>query len=304
MMVEGILTMLGVLAMQGHVALPGPIPEGSLPIARAADVKAGPRVKSEASLGVEVTASSAFVIDVGSGQILYERDAHALRPIASITKLMTAMTFLDSKPDLTERVEIVADDLTHEGKSPLRVGQRYTKGDLLSLLLVGSVNDAGRALARASGGLEVFVEKMNSRARVMGLRLAHFTDPTGLNAKNVATAAEVALLLKTAMRYPILENILHQEKVMVTSDTGETGSVESTNVLLSSFLNKKPYKILAAKTGSLMQAGFCLAQATQGPEGQVIIAVALDSADHFSRYQDVKSLTYWAMHSFEWGSIQ
>lgn len=273
----------------------------SLPVAKyVADAPFGPiKVRTE-SLGVDVTARAALVLDVASGRSLFEKDEQTAYPIASLSKLMTAMTFLDTHPDLSEEVVVLAEDDPHEGRAVFPTGERFTKQELLQALLIGSVNTAGNVIARTTGGREAFVHRMNEKAHELHLQRATFFEPTGLDARNQATAHDVALMLRAALSYPQIREITeHSSIVLPGRVSGHVYTIDSTNLLLGSFLNKAPYRIIAAKTGSLPEAGFCLAQVTRH-EGNEIITVVLGSSNHFVRFQDVKSLTYWAFQTYAW----
>lgn len=274
-----------------------------LPVARyVAPAALGPVKIRPESVGVEITAKAAFILDVASGEGLFEKDEQSAHPIASLTKLMTAMTFLDTNPDLTEEVVVLSEDDPREGRSVLQIGERLTKGELLQALLVGSVNTAGNTLARTTGGKKTFVKKMNEKARELQLQRATFFEPTGLDANNQATARDVARMLRAALNYPeIREATEHNSIVLPGRVSGKPYDIKSTNLLLGSFLNKGAYRIVAAKTGSLPEAGFCIAQVTRH-DGHEIIAVVLGSSDHFSRFQDAKALTYWAFQTYGWPS--
>jgi len=305
MFAESLVALVGLLSLQTAqpINTDGPF-LNALPVARYVPAPSQPPSrKSMESLGVETTARSAAVLDVKSGEFLYEKDSNAAHPIASITKLVSAMVFLDSKPDLREVVTIQPEDDSHEGKAVLPTGEKLTKLDLLHALLIGSVNTAGNAIARTTGGTEAFVRAMNAKVRALGLPSASFVDPTGLDAHNVASAKDVSHILNAALMYSDIRDITKMDKIAFTGlATNKPYLIKSTNLLLDSFLNKGSYHVLAAKTGSLPEAGFCLAQATQNAFGNQIIAVVLGSATHLDRYEDVKALTYWTFQNYEWPS--
>ena len=273
----------------------------ALPVAKyVAATPIGPIKMRAESVGVDITARAAVVLDVASGESLYEKDEQTSYPIASLTKLMTAMTFLDTKPNLSEQVTVLNEDDPREGRAVFPTGERFTKGELLQALLVGSVNTAGNVLARTSGGQEKFVARMNEKAHQLHLRRATFVELTGLDARNQATAHDVALILRAALSYPEIREITEHTSVTLPGRvSGRPYVIDSTNLLLGSFLNKAPYRIVAAKTGSLPEAGFCLAQVTRR-DGNEVITVVLGSANHFVRFQDAKSLTYWAFQTYAW----
>lgn len=257
--------------------------------------------KASTDVGVVTTGDAAVLIDGKSGAILYSREGTKALPIASLTKLMTAMVVLDSNLDLNEVIELTKEDEPNEGRVVIGRGEALTRRELLQALLIGSVNSAGNALARSyPGGKEAFVEAMNKKAEELGLVNARFTDPTGLDRTNVASAQDVAFILRNVLFYNDICEITKRSSVELKGKTGKTHLIQSTNLLLDSFLNKKPYTILAGKTGSLPEAGFCFAQATQDGAGNELIAVTLGSENHFSRYQDVKALTAWGFEVFIW----
>ncbi|MFZ2804555.1 MAG: serine hydrolase [Patescibacteria group bacterium] len=253
------------------------------------------------SLGVKTSSPSAFVADVGSGSVLFAKNAHDVMPIASLTKLMTAMVFLDMHPDLTKKIVFTDADQDNEEAVVIPSGQTLTQEDVLRAMLVGSVNAAAAAIARTSVGTPQFVALMNQKAHDLGLSSPEFFEPTGLNPDNKADAADVAAMLSIATSYPEIRAIAKLPEVIVHGLTpSHDYKIDSTNLLLPTYLNKPPYKIVAAKTGSLPEAGYCMAQITSDAQGHEIVAVELGSDNHFSRYQDVKALTTWAFDTYSW----
>lgn len=286
---------------EAQIPRPQPVVIQSLPVARYIPGPQPPVKKDFNSFGIETTARAAIVIDVASGEILYEKNAKTAYPIASLTKLATAMTLLDLNLPMDEEVTILKEDDPKEGRAVFPEGERFTRRELLRALLIGSVNIAGETLARSAGGREAFIASMNAKAQRIGMSQASFRDPTGLNSQNQASAHDVALILRAALSYPDIREITKMERIeLVGRATEKPYLIKSTNLLLNSFLNKAPYDIIAGKTGSLQEAGFCFAQATRNKEGHEIIAVVLGSDNHFSRFQDAKALTYWAFETFAW----
>ncbi len=300
MLAESLLVALGMLSFRApDAAMAAP---SRLPIARyVAPAHRAPIRRPSLVAGVATTGKAAVLMDAKSGAILFSRNGEGVAPIASLTKLMTAMVILDAHLPLDEEILLVDADEPSEGRAVLEGGETLTRDELLRALLIGSVNTAGNALARTyPGGQAAFVEAMNRKAGELGLSSAKFTDPTGLARDNVASAEDVARMLQRALFYNDIRQITEQSVIEIRSQTGRTFRIPSTNLLLDSFLNKKPYRIIAAKTGSLPEAGYCLAQATQDEQGNELIAVTLGSDNHFSRYQDVKALTAWGFEGFEW----
>ncbi len=269
-----------------------------LPVARPA-VSTTPVKRKEGSLGIDIAATSAIVIDADSGAVLFEKNADAVLPVASLTKLITAMTFLDSKPDFSKAVGIELSDDPMLGKTVLPTNERFTTQEVFDALLIGSVNESANALARTTLGTDEFVKKMNEKAQGLGLKHMHFTDPSGEGSRNVGTAREVAQALKSAAAYPEVTGAMKRGSVTLHG-VKKPYQINTTNLLLASDLNKGAFKILAAKTGTLPEAGYCYALMTQGKDGQRVIVVLLGGETHFGRFQDVKALTYWAFDTFEW----
>jgi len=302
---EAMIMLVGSLAMQASRQMPtGNL--NSFPVAKYVAVTSeAPTKKNQATLGIDVDARAAIVMDVASGQTLFEKDSHIAYPIASLSKLVTAMVFLDEKPNLEDQIIFTAEDDAIAGKTVIPMGERLTKREVLQALLIGSVNEAANVLARTNGGKEAFVEKMNRKARAIGMEHAVFYDPSGLDARNKASARDVALALRAALSYPDLRKTTERSNVsLVGRATNRKYQIKTTNILLSSDLNRGAYHIVAAKTGTLAEAGFCMAQATRDADGHEVIAVVLGGGTHFTRFQDVKALTYWSFQNFLWNGRQ
>ena len=251
------------------------------------------------SMGIETSAQCAFVADVASGRVLYAKDPHRVLPVASLTKLITAMVFLDQKPDLSKTITVLAEDEDHETKEVFPVGETLTYEDVLKSMLVGSVNTSANIIARSTLGRDAFIVAMNQKVQDLELRSPVFVDPTGLDSDNRANAADIAAILSHALAYPDIRQFSEQSEVVVHGKAKDY-TVKSTNYLLSSYLNQKPYTIVAAKTGSLPAVGFNMAQVTKNADGHQIVAVELGSNDTFLRYQDIKALTTWAFDTYSW----
>ncbi|MBU1032804.1 MAG: serine hydrolase [Patescibacteria group bacterium] len=259
-----------------------------------------PKKQRTNSLGIETSGPSVFVADVATGEVLFSKQPHDVRPIASITKLMTAMVLLDAGLDMDEYVTLVRYDFKDDLHSVYDVGDMVTRKDLLNSLIVGSVNTAGNALARTSLGNEEFVAAMNKKAQELKLATPVFVDPTGIDSQNRASAADVAAMLSIAMSYPEIRHIAALSSIEVKTQAGEKYLVKSTNLLLDSFINEDPYKIVGAKTGSLPEAGYCMVQMTADDKGHEIVVASLGSSNHFSRFLDIKALTAWTFDTYEW----
>ncbi len=253
------------------------------------------------NLGILHSGKSAFVADVESAGVLYAHKPHDVYSIASLTKLMTALVVLDLDLDMKERITFVNEDFDRESRSTLRIGDSIPREDVLNALMVGSVNEAGNAFARTSGVTYAeFIELMNKKAEELNLDSLRFTDPTGLDEGNMGSAADVAALLTIAIREPEIREAMQKEFVILTTQTGRQYTINTTNLLMYSYLNKEPYKIIGAKTGSLPTTGYNLAQVTENANGDQVVAVLLGSNNHFARYDDVKALTAWAFDAYFW----
>ncbi|MFO0765116.1 MAG: serine hydrolase [Patescibacteria group bacterium] len=272
-----------------------------LPVAKYVSVTNNAPIKKRVeSIGVDVTAKSAVVVDVASGEVLFSKDSDVAYPIASLTKLVTIVTALDEKLDLDEKVAIKKEDAA--GYKPIFFeGETFTRRDLLKAMLVGSSNEAANALARTSPeGYDAFIVNMRKKAREIGMRRAEFYDAAGLNPRNKASAQDIAFALKAAMANSEVRDVVGMQSVDLKNTIGpKPYRLIATNLLLTSDLNKGENKIIAAKTGTLPEAGFCFAQATREGD-KTVISVVLGSETHFSRFQDVKAMTYWAFGAYEW----
>ena len=162
---------------------------------------------TKATNGPEVRSAAALVVDANNGEVIFERDAAVVVPIASLTKLMTALVVLDGLQPLDEVIEITADD-RWKGKgahSRLPVGAKLTRNDLLRLALMASENRAARVLGRNyPGGMTAFVRTMNLKAKALGMTKTHFDDPSGLSSLNVSSARDLAKLVKAASRLSVI----------------------------------------------------------------------------------------------------
>jgi len=266
------------------------------------DAKAAlPQKKDANDLGVKHSGESAFVADVASAGVLYAYKPHDVHPIASLTKLMTALVVMESSVGLEGDLGLIPSDFEKESRDTLMSGDVISREDALKALMVGSINELGNAFARSSGMTRTeFVERMNQKAAEMNLVSLHFVDPTGLDEGNRGSAADIAALLTIAVREPKIREAMQIEFVILTTKIGKQYTIDTTNLLMYSYLNKAPYKIIGAKTGSLPTSGYNLAQVTQNENGDEVVAVLLGSRNHFARYDDVKALTAWAFDAYTW----
>lgn len=260
-----------------------------------------PRKKDEKNLGPRTSGKSVFVADVATGGVLFAKAPHDVFPIASLTKLMTALVVVESENGLEGELVFSNMDFDWQSKNVFSAGDVISKKDAMRALLIGSVNSSASALAGSIGlSRDEFVERMNQKAKDLNLPSLYFVEPTGLDPGNKGSAADVAALITIALRHSEIRDILDEPSADIKTTTGRQYLIKSTNLLLPSYLNISPYKIVGAKTGSLPEAGFCMAQVTRNAEGHEVVAVLLGSDNHFSRYNDIKAVTGWAFESFVW----
>jgi D-alanyl-D-alanine endopeptidase (penicillin-binding protein 7) len=232
----------------------------------------------------------ALVQDAASGETLYAKNQDAILPIASITKLMTAIVILDAKLDLGQRVVISGEDQdTVKGtRSRLRPGTVLTRDELLLLALMSSENRAAFSLARTyPGGTEVFVAAMNAKARALGMNDTRFVDPTGLNSSNVSSAQDLARLVAAAHEYPLIRQDSTRESATVNA-FGRPLDYRNTNGLVRS----SEWDIGLSKTGYISEAGRCLVMRVRMASREVTV-VLLDSWGKFSRIGDANRIKKW-----------
>lgn len=246
---------------------------------------------AERAKHLNLKSSSALVVEQGSGRLLYAKNTQAVVPIASITKLMTAMVALDAQLDLEEPVKISAADVDDiKGtRSRLRVGVMLTRGDLLRLALMSSENRAAAALTRAyPGGREAFVSAMNQKAIELGMWSTQFVDGTGLSSENVSTARDLAKMVNAAFRYPLVRSYTTGTDHTVRTTKGHILQYSNSNGLV-----KNPsWHIGLSKTGYISEAGRCLVMQAQIAAMPVVI-VLLDSWGRKTRLGDANRIKKW-----------
>lgn len=255
------------------------------------------------SFGVVTTARSVVVLDAASGVTLFAKNPNEVRPIGSISKLMAVLVFLETQPDLSAYVKITPEDFAGTGRVYLYYNDPTALEDVLGAALVGSDNTATMALVRVSGlATEDFVARMNTKALELGMLNTKFEDPSGLSANNVSTVGELAILLAEAKKYPELVQFMTDATLTVQQASGRVVSIPSTNLLLTSVLNRGEYQVTAGKTGYIPQAGYCLATSVEY-DGHEVIIIVLGADDILARFDDAIDLAGWTFHTFEWPSL-
>jgi len=237
-----------------------------------------------------VQSSAALVLDQTSGAILFEKNPSAVLPIASITKLMTAMVVLDAKPDLAETLAIGDEDVDNlKGtRSRLKVGTHLAREEMLRLALMSSENRAAAALSRHyPGGREAFIAAMNQKAQLLGLVDTRFQDPTGLTAANVSSPRDLAKMVDAAHRYPLIREFSTTSEGEF-SIAGRPLQFRNTNTLVRS----STWEIGLSKTGYISEAGKCLVMQAWLNNKPTII-VLLDSVGRMTRVGDANRIKRW-----------
>ena len=237
-----------------------------------------------------VESASALVIDQSSGAVLYEKNAATQVPIASITKLMTAMVALDVRPSLTETLTVGEDDIdvVKGTRSRLQVGTRLSREEMLRLALMASENRAASTLSRHyPGGRGAFIAAMNRKARELGLSDTHFEDPTGLTPANVSSARDLTRLVAAAHGYPLIRQFSTTPEYEVNI-AGRPRAFHNTN----SLVKNDGWEIGLSKTGYISEAGKCLVMQAWLNNKPMII-VLLDSWGRLTRIGDANRIKRW-----------
>ena len=236
--------------------------------------------------------SSALVLDPATGQTLFSKNADHVAPIASITKLMTAMVVLDAKLPLDEPIEITSEDidLVKGTGSRLPFGAHFRRDDLLRLALMASDNRAASALGRNfPGGLPAFVEAMNAKAHTLGLTQTHYVDSSGLSPGNVSSPQDLANLVKAASQYEVIKEYTTTRAVNVTlPDSKRKMTFVNTNGLVRA----SDWQIGLSKTGYIAEAGKCLVMQAM-IANQPVISVLLDTWGRLTRIGDANRIRRW-----------
>lgn len=241
---------------------------------------------------LDVRSSSALVLDVNTGKTLYQKNATKVRPIASLTKLMTALVVLDAKQNLSQTLTVDKNDLdrvkhTH---SRIRMGTKVTRRDALHLALMSSENRMASALARHyPGGRSAFVRAMNNKARQLGMRNTHFYDSTGLSTRNVSTAQDLGKLAAAAYRQPLIRQFTQDKnREMRFSSPAYSLMFNNTNPLV-----KNPdWDVRLSKTGFTDEAGRCLVMRAK-PDRQELAIVLLNSVGKRTPIGDANRIRKW-----------
>lgn len=246
---------------------------------------------------LELKSSAALVVDQESNQVLFSKNAGAVLPIASLTKLMTAVVVAEAKLPLDELITVSQDDVDTEkgSRSRLKVGTQLSRSEMLHLALMASENRAAHALGRNfPGGSEAFVAAMNNKAQALGMADTRFVESTGLSSRNQSSARDLATLVRAAHEHAIIREMSVSPRYQV--EVGRRNlAFHNTNRLVS----RADWDIGLQKTGYITEAGRCLVmQVTMA--GRPMIMVFLDSVGKYSRLGDAERVRRWLMESSPW----
>lgn len=251
-----------------------------------------PRFKTDVngSLVPDVRAAAAIAFNPQTGEVLWQENAQDKRPIASITKVMTAVVFLEDNPDLTQEITVERSDVYAASTTYLKANDRLTLSNVLHLTLIASDNAAARALARVShGGTASFVERMNEKAIELGLENTTFADPSGLNPANMSSAYDLSRLISFATSDDRIAPIMRTQNFTVHT-ARRAINIRSTNRLLTA----DGVEVMGGKTGFISKAGFCLATLLRLPQSnQTVAVVVLGARSNTGRFWETRHLMNW-----------
>ncbi|MEB6538340.1 D-alanyl-D-alanine endopeptidase [Serratia plymuthica] len=245
---------------------------------------------AQAAAPLVLHSKAVLVVNQRTGKTLFQKQADHVLPIASLTKLMTAMVALDSRRPLGNKMRVTAADrdLLKKTHSRLTLGSSLSRRDMLHIALMSSENRAAAALSRNyPGGRKAFVAKMNRKARSIGMKHARFYDPTGLTPRNVASANDLLKMVNHAYRYQTIRRFSTDKQHVVYPGRGQL-VYRSSNGLI----NNRNWNIQLQKTGYTNEAGHCLVMRTL-IKGQPVVIILLGSQQRYGHYDDALRLKTW-----------
>ncbi len=246
---------------------------------------------SNISQAIYLNLKSAIAVDNNSGKVIYCYNAANIRPVASLSKLLSVMIIYD-KYDPDTIIEISKADSYRSSRSVFRTGDRVKAKDLLHAALLRSDNRATRALARTvSGSIENFVKEMNQRAEKLGLEDTKMYDPTGLDQRNCSTAADCARLINTVIKnYPEIAHISSLKKYNLKPvNRKRTKRLINTNKMVFS-----KYNVIAGKTGYIIESDYCLVTVLENDRGEQVTIVVLGAPGPKTRFREARRLANYA----------
>lgn len=241
--------------------------------------------------GGVVYARNAILLDPVTDSVLYQKNAETPAPIASLTKLMTALVFLEQNPDLRRAAEVTPAELHGAGHTQLKNHEQVPLYDLMHMSLMCSDNAATRVLARESGlDADEFVDRMNRKAHELGLQNTHYVEVTGLDDRNVSTAADIARLLRVAADNALIRDITTTTSYQFAAGRSTRRGLVRHNIGNTNRLLKSSFcEVNCGKTGFILEAGYCIATWVRA-RGHDLIAVVLGAPTNATRFADVMRL--------------
>jgi len=249
---------------------------------------------------LDLKSSVALIMDQDTNEVVFAKNSEAVLPIASLTKLMTAMVMVEARLPLDETLTVTSEDVDTEknSSSRLAVGVSLTRGELLHLALMSSENRAAHALGRTyPGGLPAFVLAMNAKARSLGMGDTRYVDPTGLNSGNQSSARDLAALVKAAYQQPLIRELSTSQEHAVRVGARQL-QFRNTN----SLVRNPSWDIGLQKTGYIVEAGRCLVMQAK-MAGRKFIMVFLDSTGKYSRQADAERVRRWLETATQKGTL-
>lgn len=296
------------------IATPAGVPRDALQLAdtilstEGGDITANPPIVSTPQVPVlngeppdpdTFTAHAILVKDITSGLVLYKKNEYDRWPIASVTKLMSALVVLERTPDWVTSTQVVSDDLidTH-----MYAGDTYTISDLWNSALIGSSNKAIMTLADAVGWERAaFVARMNEKATELGMTNTTFLEPTGLDDGNVSTASDVAILLDEALHQDqIRQGLLTKEYNLYSEERESAHHLWNTNWLILGWIPSKLFNIVGGKTGYISTSGYNYVMETVDDAGHTLAVIVLGTDSHEARFTEARDIAEWAFSNYTW----
>ncbi|GEM_PF-885101 len=253
---------------------------------------------SNVSREIHLNLRAAIAIDNYSQEVLYCYNADEVRPVASLSKLLTAMVVLDNyRPDSV--IEISKEDARRSSRSIFRIGDKVKVKDLLHAALMISDNRAARAVARSvEEDNEDFASLMNRKARTLGLKNTRMIEPTGLDENNKSTAADCARLVNLVLQYPALAYITSLKKYEF-SYQNRYGKTRNKRLVNTNKMVYSKYRVLAGKTGYIIESDYCLTTVLENSNGDQVTVVVLGSPGPQTRFREARRLANFSFAKIE-----
>lgn len=245
------------------------------------------------------TSESMIVKDVETGMVLFGKDEYKFHALASITKLMSALVLLDYNLDFSTTSTVVIDNIS---ESHISSGEVFTLGELWKLSLVGSSNKAILTLVDSVDTRESFVEKMNKKARELGMSDTFFVEPTGLDSGNISTASDIIHLLNEALLKKEIKEVLSQPELEVRSSgiNSKSHQLWSTNWLLLGWIPSDFKEFIGGKTGYIPQSGYNFVMQVRGENDKLLSIAVLGAEVHEDRFTEARDIAYWVFENYTW----